>query len=66
MKIASPLAVEPKAGFNAVADTIVAIVNAAKNVYKEAAAAERANVPVPTVLLNRNQPTAGGPQAPSA
>jgi ribosomal protein L17 len=55
-----------KAGFNAVAQTVAAIVNAAKEVYKEAAATQRAAVPVPAVLLNRNQPTAGGPQAPSA
>jgi hypothetical protein len=52
-----------KAGFNAVAQTVVAIVNAAKDVYREAAAAERAHVPVPEALLNRNQPTAGGPPA---
>lgn len=52
-----------KAGFNAVAQTVVAIINAAKDVYKEAAAAERANVPVPAALLNRNQPPAGGPPA---
>ena len=39
-----------KAGLNAVADSIVAIVNAVKETYKVAAANERANVQIPAVL----------------
>jgi hypothetical protein len=53
-----------KAGFNAVAATVKAIVEAVQTTYRENRDAARANVAVPAILLKREQSSA--PQPPAA